>query len=177
MPTESVDPGYGIQLEVASRLFLELAALVRSDPVLDNEVETWVIPGRSEDEVLRQFGDNPDAVKPEHCPLVELWPEPRDGQPRDNLNQQATLSVRVRIFLRGNNPLDSLNFWGRIQKAVYPDLSGAADRAVRLRLAEAGSDGAPVLIGQPVTATKESGNSLMIAAEGSFSATYKIRGA
>jgi hypothetical protein len=178
MGVESKDQTLGIDNEVATLGFLELAGLVMNDPVLASLVKTWVVPGRSPNEVVIAYGDNLGSLAgaADACPAIELWPEPRDGQPLSNCRQQATLSVRVRILLAGNAPLSAINVWGRVQKAVYPP-STPEGNEVRRRLGALGFGGEPVLLAQPaITTGATEKQSLYTTAEGAFSASYRIQG-
>ena len=180
--TEFVDPYYGIEAETATRLFLEVAACLRADPVLSARVCSWVCPGRKlwmadrEAEWVRLL--SPGSVPlASDCPCVRIMPEPRDGQPMDNVQHQASLTCRVEVWLASDDPISLLNFWGRVQVAVLGS-SLAEGRTVRARLVESGAITGEVLIDQPILGSALSGTpaSRLIGAEGRVSVTYKIRG-
>lgn len=184
MTIESTDPNYGIEMEAAAKVFLELAACLRSDPVLQARIQTWVVPGRPGwlGDRVADFGRliAPGAVPTAaDCPVLKMVPEPRDGQPMDEANQDATLTARIEVWLATSDPLSLLNFWGRIQKAYF---GGTNDdrRAVRTRLTAAGAWTGQVLIEQPMlgSSRQQQGQpaASLIGAEGSISVTYKIAG-
>jgi hypothetical protein len=180
---ESADPDYGVEMEVATRVFLELAACLKCDPVLHNKVETWVCPGRPmwlSDPLHFARLVAPGAVPvASECPLIKIVPEPRDGQPFDNVMQEATLTARVEIWLASADPISLLNFWGRVQKATLGETL-AEGQSVRARLTDVGATTGEVLIEQPIlgAARQQQGSPAagLIGAEGSLSVTYKIRG-
>lgn len=180
---ETIDRDYGIELEPAAAVFLELAACLRCDPVLGARVQTWVCPGRREwlDDPahfarLIAPGSIPLATE---CPLVRLTPEPRDGQPLDHVTHQATLTVRIEIWLATDDPLSLLNFWGRVQRATLGETL-AEGQTVRARLTRAGAITGEVLINQPILGAAKRQTAApaarLIGADGSVSVAYQIRG-
>jgi hypothetical protein len=175
MPTPQIDAYLGIENDTATRGFLELAQIVKRDPVLAAKVKTWILPGISEPEVIRQLGDAPGLIVPDLCPALEMWPAIRDGTMVSNINTQATLEIRVRLFLAGVWPLSAMNLWARVQRAVYPPIS-ADGNEVRRQLGLVGFYGEPVLISQPALITEASEKLLRTRADGTISVTYKITG-
>lgn len=170
---DEINPTWRIEREPASRVFLVLADAIRLDPKLREKVKAWLVPGRYSPELLPRLRDPEFAVTPNDCPAVSLWPEPRDGQERDNVSQAAALSVAVRVYLPGFDPLDALDYWGRIQRAITTDTLPDGT-SLRVRLHEAGADGGPVRVDQPaVVRVADRGEPVQVA-EGSFSVTYRI---
>ena len=129
---ETYNPNLDIPRYVATRAFLEIAANVLESPVLQSQIKTWVIPGRDMD--LPSAAWDPNFVVPaEMCPVLLLWPEPRDGEPITNSKQQATLNVAIRLWVATLDPLDCMDLYGEVEKSLAPD-SVANGNALRARL-------------------------------------------
>jgi len=175
MAVETRDPYLNVDNETSTRGFLEFANRIQTDAVLSDVVRTWIVPGRSNQDLIDQLGDNPALITLEQCPCVELWPQPRDGQLWANVLQKSTLEIRIRIFLAGNRPLSAINLWGLVQKAVYPQ-DASISQQLRAALGAIGFNGEPALLSQPTITIEQKGERLRTRADGAISASYRIRG-
>jgi hypothetical protein len=161
---------------VASRLFLEIAAILLDTEtphgaLLGNRIKTWVIPGR--EMRLPQAAWSPDFIVPaELCPILLLWPSPRDGQPQTNAKSQATLNVVIRLWVDTLDPLDCLDLYGVIEQGLSPDtVANGAALAHRL---QAISHWQGIEIGQPAAVGYPANTGTVMLAEGSVSTRYRV---
>lgn len=173
MPIETINSRLGIERSVASRAFLEVAANVLEQPVLRRVVKTWMVPGRRMDlaESAAAADFEPTYA---HCPMVWLWPEPRDGQPLTNASQKATLNVSVRVYVASVDPLDALDVYGLIERAVHPET--VAEGAALAERLGAITRWQTIELSQPGVVTLESSDGLIALAEGAVSLDYRLRG-
>jgi hypothetical protein len=162
----------GIPRSTASRALLEIAANVLDSPVLQKHIKTWVIPGREME--LPEAAWDPEFVVPaDLCPILLLWPDPRDGQPSTNIRQQATLGVIVRLWVATLDPLDCMDLYGQIEAAVCPD-TVANGQALRARLQPITGWSGNLNIGSPGPVRYPSTGGPVMLAEASISTPYNI---
>jgi hypothetical protein len=162
----------GIPRYVATRAFLEVVANVLDSAVLQAHIRTWVIPGREMD--LPEAAWDPDFVVPaDLCPLLLLWPEPRDGQPITNTKQQATLNVAIRLWVATLDPLDCMDLYGQVEAALSKD-TRVEGRALQARLQAITGWSGTIDLGQPAIVRYPSTGGAVMLAEGSVSTRYNV---
>lgn len=163
-----------IPRSTASQAFIEIARNIRANPVLSgsNGIKTWVVPGLEMD--LPDAALDPKfVIDARFCPLLLLWPEPADGQPLTNVQQQARLSIRVSLYLDTTDPLDCLDYYGEIEKAVSPE-TVAEGQTLRARLQPITDWSGQIDIEQPGVSLYPSTQAPVMLAEGSVSTRYRI---
>lgn len=175
MPVESSNARLGIPRSIASRTFMEVAINVLESPGIRRAVRNYVVPGLRMD--LAREAASPDfAVLAEHCPLLRLWPEPRDGQPLTNVSQSMTLNINATIYVASVDPLDALDLYGLIEDAVHPD-TVADGAALSHRLSQICHwQGIRLIQPAAVMERAADGSGLIAVAEGAVAVDYRHRG-
>lgn len=174
---ETENPNLGIPRHVTTRAFLEIAAnlLDAESPgsaLLRDKITTWVIPGPHMELPDGALGKN-FVVTPEMCPILRLWPVPRDLQAQTNATRQGTLNISISLWVATRDPLDCMDLYGLVESAVSAD-TVARGKTLRARLqaiTRASGEIEPV---EPAYGRDPDADGFVMLAEGSISTPYRI---
>lgn len=157
---------------VATRAFLEIAANVLESPVLRAKVRTWVVPGREMGLTATMAGRG-FVVTAEMCPILRLWPEPRNMEAQTNTSRQGTLNVAVSLWVATMDPLDCMDLYGQVEAAVSAD-TVVRGKALRARLQAITRASGEIEPSDPAYGRDPDAEGFVMLAVGSVSTPYRI---